>query len=125
MGIRLGKIISNLPHNLVRFWTIQRPRFAVRTEHGHFDCDRRRLSLDSKLQQPIRGFRCGENVSQLNPRINVSQLLPVDGLDDLPLCQLARSRSGRSFLDIGNPHDKRRLHQINPHAHRPKALDGL
>ncbi len=61
--VGLRKIIGDLPHDLVRLRAVQRPRFAIGTQHGHLDRDRLDLAANDELQRPVLGLRLGEDVT--------------------------------------------------------------
>ena len=119
------KILRDLPDDLIRLGTIQRPGLAVGSQNGNFHRHRLRYALNGQFNHAICSFGFCQNLSQLNPRIDIRQLFPVDPLDDLPLLQLPGLCGRRTFLDILHPHREGWLNEFDANPHRTEAIDRL
>ena len=85
LGVRLRKIVGHLPHDLVGFWAVKRPRLTVRSKHGHLHRNGRGHTSDGEFQQAISSFRLSEQLAELNARIDIGQLTAIDAINDLSL----------------------------------------
>ena len=119
----MGKVICNAANDLVRLRAVERPGLAVGPKHRNLHRDRLGLALDGELEQAIGCLRRGEDSAQLDARVNVLELLPVDRLDDLPLLEFPGRGGRRTFLDVRDSNDEGRLEQVDPHAYGAEALD--
>ena len=120
---RPGKIIGHPANNPVRLRAVKGPGLAVGAEDGDLDDDRVGLALDGELENPIGCLCRGKELPELDARVDVCEFLAVDGLDDLPRLQFPGRGGRRTWLDVGDAHNKGRLEQVDAHADRAEALD--
>ena len=104
-----GKVICNAANDLVRLRAVERPGLAVGPKHRNLHRDRLGPALDGELEQAIGCLRRGEDSAQLDARVDVLELLPVDRLDDLALLEFPGRGGRRTFLDVGDSNDEGRL----------------
>lgn len=90
----------------------------------HFRLGLRRV-LDHQLDRAVASLGRGDDLPELDARVDGGELLAVDRFNELAHLKLAGGLGGRAFLDAGDLHHKGRLHQLDADADRPEPGDQL
>jgi len=122
-------MVGEVANDPLRLRAVQRPGLAVGTENRDLDDHLFGLGVrrvfDHELHHTVGGLGCGQDLGELDSRVDVLEFLPVDRFDNLTSLQLTSRRRGRTSLDVLDLHHEGGLMQFNPHADRPEAVDRL